>query len=179
MMPPELLHTSGSGLIMYMFESLREQIGGGKNHDFIDQKHVIISNILKQQSECIFPRGSMRNGLIDGTKCQSSKRKGDLFCLMCIANTTNGKNVLKNSLKLSDSKWKQFVQCLKLYLAMEEWFHDFNDKDEVQSSRNEIAKVLKMMHRFFPHGDRLNGYCIPKMHASLKCRNISRYLEVV
>jgi hypothetical protein len=25
MMPPELLHTSGSGLIMYMFESLRMQ----------------------------------------------------------------------------------------------------------------------------------------------------------
>jgi len=25
--PPELLHTSGSGLIMYMFESLRHQIG--------------------------------------------------------------------------------------------------------------------------------------------------------
>ncbi len=25
---PELLHTSGSGLSMYMFESLREQMGG-------------------------------------------------------------------------------------------------------------------------------------------------------
>ncbi len=31
MMPPELLHTSGSGLIMYMFESLRDQMGGGKD----------------------------------------------------------------------------------------------------------------------------------------------------
>ena len=29
MMPPELLHTSGSGLIMYMFESLRHMMGGG------------------------------------------------------------------------------------------------------------------------------------------------------
>ncbi len=26
MMPPKLLHTSGSGLIMYMFESLRHQL---------------------------------------------------------------------------------------------------------------------------------------------------------
>jgi hypothetical protein len=47
MMPPELLHTSGSGLIMYIFESLRQQIGGGKDRDFIDQEHVIISNIIK------------------------------------------------------------------------------------------------------------------------------------
>ncbi len=36
MMPPELLHTSGSGLIMYMFESLRDQMGGGKDRDLID-----------------------------------------------------------------------------------------------------------------------------------------------
>jgi hypothetical protein len=47
MMSPELFHTSGSVLIMYMFESLREQTGGGKNCDFIDQEHVIISNIIK------------------------------------------------------------------------------------------------------------------------------------
>ncbi len=31
MMPLELLHTSGSGLIMYMFESLRHQLGTGIN----------------------------------------------------------------------------------------------------------------------------------------------------
>jgi hypothetical protein len=37
MMPPELLHTSGGGLIMYMFESLRDQMGGGKDRDLIDQ----------------------------------------------------------------------------------------------------------------------------------------------
>jgi hypothetical protein len=35
MMPPELLHTSGIGLIMYMFESLRDQMGGGKIETFI------------------------------------------------------------------------------------------------------------------------------------------------
>ncbi len=150
MMPPDLLHTSSSRLIMYMFESLRQQIGGGKDRDFIDQEHVIISNIIKQQSEQDFPRGSMRNGLIDGTKCQSSERKGNLFCLMCIANTTNGKNVLKNSSNLSDSRWEQLIQCLKLNLAMEEWFHDCNDKQEVQSLRNEIAKELSLMQRFFP-----------------------------
>ena len=71
--PPKLLHTSGSGLLMYMFESLRHQIGGGQDRDFIDQLHIDISNIIGRQSEWDFPRGSMRNGLIDGTKCQSSE----------------------------------------------------------------------------------------------------------
>jgi hypothetical protein len=31
MIPPELLHTSGCGFIMYMFESLRDQMGGGNS----------------------------------------------------------------------------------------------------------------------------------------------------
>jgi hypothetical protein len=73
MMPPELLHTSGSGLIMYMFESLRDQMGGGKDRDLINQQHIQISNLIKRQCEPDFPSGSMRNGLSDGTKCQSSE----------------------------------------------------------------------------------------------------------
>jgi len=51
MMPPELLHTSGSGLIMYMFESLRYSMGGGRDRDLIDQQHIEISQLLKRQSE--------------------------------------------------------------------------------------------------------------------------------
>jgi hypothetical protein len=37
MMPPELLHTSGSGLIMYMFGSLMDQMVRGKDRDLIDK----------------------------------------------------------------------------------------------------------------------------------------------
>jgi hypothetical protein len=75
MMPPELLHTSGSGLIMYMFELLHHQLGGGNNRHFINQEYIIISNIITRQSERDYPRGKMQNGLIDGTKCQSSEQK--------------------------------------------------------------------------------------------------------
>jgi hypothetical protein len=79
MMPPELLHTSGSGLIMYMFESLHFHLGGGIDHDYIDQEHIVVNNMLKRQSERDFSHGLMRNDLIDGTKCQPSKYKGNLF----------------------------------------------------------------------------------------------------
>jgi hypothetical protein len=54
-MHQELLHTSGSGLIMYMFESLRNQMGGGKDRDLIDRQHILISNLIKRQSEHDFP----------------------------------------------------------------------------------------------------------------------------
>ncbi len=146
MMPPELLHTSGSGLIMYMFESLSLQLGGGIDQDYIDQEHIVGSNIIQRQSECDFPRGLMSNGLIDGIKIQSSKQKGNLFQFMCIAHRTKAKTILNNSLHLSDVKWRKFIHFLKSYLAMEEWFHDSNDKVEVQNSRDEIAKVLTALH---------------------------------
>ncbi len=84
----------------------------------------------------------MRNGLIDGTKCQSSERKGNLFQLLCIARTTNGSCVMKRSLSLSDLKRKQYIEFLKLYLGMKEWCHDSNNKLEVINARPQIAKLL-------------------------------------
>jgi hypothetical protein len=64
---------------MYMFKLLCYQLGAGKDRDNIDWEPIVVSNIIKHQSERDFPRGSMRNGLIDGTKCQSSEQKRNLF----------------------------------------------------------------------------------------------------
>ncbi len=134
------------------------------DHDFIDQLHIEMSNFIKRQSARNFPIGSMRNELIDGTKCQSSDRKGNLFCLLCICHTTKGQTVMQNSLQCSDVKWKELLKCMKNYLAMEEWFHDNNGKDEVRSARNNIPLVLRSVQRFFPRSGKTNGYNIPKMH---------------
>jgi hypothetical protein len=84
----------------------------------------------------------MRNGLIDGTKCQSSEQKGNLFQLLCIAHTTNGSPVMKRSLRLKDTTWKQYIEFLKLYLGMEECFYDSNNKNEVINAQRQIEKVL-------------------------------------
>jgi hypothetical protein len=98
--------------------------------------------LIKRQSEPDLPRGSRRNGFIDGTKCQSSEQKGNLFRLLCTARTTNGSCVMNRSLSLSDKKWKQYIEFLTLYLGMEQWFHDSNNKNEVINARPQLAKVL-------------------------------------
>ncbi len=64
MMPLKLLHTSGSGLILYIFESLRVWIGCGKDRDEVDKYHIWISSIIRCQSEHDFPREAMCNGLV-------------------------------------------------------------------------------------------------------------------
>ena len=44
---------------MHMFESLKDQMGGGKDRNLIDKQHVLISNLIKRQSEHDVSRGSM------------------------------------------------------------------------------------------------------------------------
>ncbi len=59
---------------------------------------------------------------------------------------------------------------------MEEWFHNCNDKEEVNQARPLIAKVLKLLQWLFPRADNANGYCIPKMHGMTKFQYyINRY----
>jgi hypothetical protein len=111
----------------------------------------------------------MRNGIIDGTKCHAEERKGNLFLLLCIAHTVDGSDKLQKALGYpSQSRWKKFLEFLKLYLSMEEWFHDCNRKEEVHNSRDMIAKVLRMLQDLFPREEGTNGWCIPKMHAMTK-----------
>jgi hypothetical protein len=54
---------------------------------------------------------------------------------------------------------------------MEEWFHDSNNRDEVNNSRGEISKVLTSLQTFFPRSEHTNGYRIPKMHGMTKMQS--------
>jgi hypothetical protein len=110
----------------------------------------------------------MRNGLIYGTKCQSFERKRNLFRLMCMALTSHGHLVMQRSMGLSNGKWKKIIEFLKLYIGMEEWFHDTNDEDKVKGARVVIEKVLNSLQTFFPRMDNTNGYNTPKMHGMTK-----------
>ena len=63
----------------------------------LDSLHQTISGHIGHQSEKDYPRGSVRNGILDGTKCQSSERRGNLFQLLCIAHTAAGINALSDA----------------------------------------------------------------------------------
>jgi len=58
--------------------------------DEIDKFHIWMLFDVKRQSDRDFPRGSMRNGIIDDTKCLSEQQKGNLFLLLCISSTALG-----------------------------------------------------------------------------------------
>jgi hypothetical protein len=57
-------------------------MGGEKDRDFIDQQHIQISSLIKRQSEQDFPRGSMRNGLMELNVSLLNKTK--IFSDYCV-----------------------------------------------------------------------------------------------
>jgi hypothetical protein len=75
---------------------------------------------------------------------------------------TKARLILKAALGLSDIQWRKFIHFLKSYLAMEEWFHDSNNKDEVNSSRGEIIKVLTSLQNSSPGWSTLTATDYPK-----------------
>ncbi len=145
-----------------MFESLCVQICCGTDRDEIDKYRIRILLITRRQSEHDSPCGAMRNGLIDGTKCQAEERRGNLFLLLCIAQTLEGSEILQKGLQYSPHKWVKWLKFLKLYLSMEEWFQDSNNKVEVHNAKPLIGEVLQTLQALFPREDKTNGYCIPK-----------------
>jgi hypothetical protein len=83
----------------------------------------------------IISRRATRNGLVDGTKCQAEEQKGNSFMLLCIAQTTEGSIILQRAIGYSSQKWNKWIKFQKLYLSMEEWLHDCNDKEEVNKAQ--------------------------------------------
>jgi len=136
-----------------MFRVIADKLGGGMIRNDLDAQHVRMM--------------TTRNGIVDGTKCQASERQGNLFSLACIAYTANGL-VLKEGMEMTNDKWKSFLLFIRQYLALEEWFHAENDKEEMRQAHRKIARVLKLIQDLFPQGDGTNGYNIPKMYRMAK-----------
>jgi hypothetical protein len=105
----------------------------------------------------------MHNGLIDGTKCQAEERRGNSILLFCIAHALEGSEILQKGFQYSQHKWVKWLKFLKLYLSMEEWFHNSNNKVEVDNAKLLIGEVLQTLQALFPREDKTNGYCTDKI----------------
>ena len=55
---------------------------------------------------------------------------------------------------------------LKIYLAMDDWFHDTNPKEEVRNARKFIGHTIDMVKKLFPRAG--NGWNLSKTHGLTK-----------
>ena len=93
MTPPELLHVPGSGLILYIFSTLADGMSD-RHRTEIDELHQALTLESQWQSEKDFPIGAVGNGIVDGTKCQSTERRdvrscGPGYCLGIVLHLSN------------------------------------------------------------------------------------------
>ena len=166
MTPPELLHISGSGLIKYMFQTLKYLLLP-MFQIIIDGLHQRLFQDSARQSEKDFPRGSNRNGILDGTKTQSTENRGNLFLLLCLAHTVAGRRALAGFLDGLGVGHRRFCSFIMIYLAMEEWMHSSNTKQKVRSAHVLVTHVLRELKAVFPR-KKGNGLKLPKFHGMTK-----------
>ena len=173
MTPPERLHTTCEGCTKYMFESLLKTIlnctDGCNLIREIENEHFTIHFEWSRNSERDYPRSAGRNGLMNQSKVNGSERRGNLLRLLCLSHTDAIKDSLSTNLR-SQSRpisFLKFQKCLKLYLSMEEWFHDSNLKEEVAASRPLVAETINLMKSVFPR-EAGRGWNLPKLHGLTK-----------
>ncbi len=91
MTPPKRLHTTSEGLNKYIIDLLCNTIGdvgdGKKLLNKIENLHNTLHFNLKRNSERGFPRGSARNGALKNALVSVTKRRQNMFQLLCRCHT--------------------------------------------------------------------------------------------
>ena len=174
MVPPELLHTTMEGITEYIFQLMKEMIEeyaeGKELLDTIEIIHRKLHFDKNRHSERDLPSSAARTALFQLTQVGATERKGNLFLLLCMSHTAAIRTRLSLVLMSRGISLHEFQSCLKLYLAMEEWFHSVNVKDQVENSRHLVGYVIGLIKKVFPRGTsaRNQGWNIPKMHGLTK-----------
>ncbi len=158
MTPPERLHTTSEGSTKYMIDSLRNTIGdvgdGKKLLTKIENLHHTLHFDYNRNSERDFPRGSVRNGALKNTLVSATEHRGNMFLLLWLCHTDAVCKYFKRILRQSGINSANFFKCLKLYISMEEWFHENNLKEEVNLANRLVAETLELLHTCFPQWDK-------------------------
>ena len=97
---------------------------------------------LLKQSERDMTRMSSRNCVTDGTKMTASERVGNMFILLCVSHTKDGRGILNNGLNELGIALSAFKNCMKLQLSFEKWVDDSNSIIDVCGESNLLSKLI-------------------------------------
>ena len=169
--PSEMLHVLGSGIFPYMFEVASEIVGENKSKskekDALDTLHQMICHVGRRQSEKDFPRTSVRNGLLDGTKKTAKECVGNLLVLLILTYTSKGKALLTPGLRRNNITMTRFQDCIKMMLSFLKWVKGPIKISLMPGAKIMLVKMLKLLKECFPRKT-AHGWKIPKFHALAK-----------
>jgi hypothetical protein len=171
MTPPERLHTMCEGCTKYIFESLPDTVTNCTEGNALIREMELLHYTLhfewSTNSERDYARSAGRNGLMNHSKMTGSERRGNLLHLLCFSHTNAIKPKLMEKLREQSISINKLLKCLKLFLSMEEWFHESNLKEEVLASCPLVAQTIELMMSVFPREAR-RGWKLPNVHGLTK-----------
>ncbi len=170
MCPHGLLHTLDVRLTIYMQEALQGLMSGGSSRDTWMHSTSKCTTQSDNKVRGIFLVAQFAVGWLT-VRVANHQSKKVISSYLCFLHMSDGAFILKQELNFVPSHWETWLNFLKLYLSMEEWFHDSRPKDEVHCASNAIEAVIKPVQLFFPRGKDSHGYNIPKMHGLTKMRD--------
>ncbi len=110
--PAEMLHIGGTGILKYIFEYLDNLIAGDNDKETFDDLHRHLVIDAQCQSERDFPRMSVCNGIMDGTKMCGSERVGNAFILLCLFHTQLGQKLIATYWTVSINSYKECLNYI-------------------------------------------------------------------
>jgi hypothetical protein len=151
--PAEMLHVTGNGIMKYQLEVVKQIIESGtKKTNKLNQLDVLHHNLVTEslkQSERDMPRMSLRNGVTDETKMTASERVGNMFMLLCVIHTKDGREFFHNGLNELDIALSAFKNCMKLQLSFEKWVDDSNPIIDVSGASDLLSKMIRSIKNVF------------------------------
>jgi hypothetical protein len=108
---------------------------------------------------------------MDSSRGQSVMQKsggGVCFYFYALHRHWKDQRYCERDCNIVNTKWVKWLKFLKLYLSMDEWFHNSNDEIQVDNAKPLIGDVLQTLHALFQREDKTNDYCIPKLHGMTK-----------
>ncbi len=90
---------------------------------------------------------SSRNSVTDGTKMTASERVGNIFMLLCVIHTKDGRGILHNGLNELDIALSAFRNFMKLKVSFEKWVDDSNLIIDVCGASDLLSKLIRSIKK--------------------------------
>ena len=105
--------------------------------------------------------------MMQGAGINACEKHRNLLRFLCMAYTTMVLVALFPELERHGVDPDEFIEVLRMYLSIEEWFHSTNLITKVRTARPLTDSVIEMIQQVFPRPEG-NGWDLPKNHGLTK-----------
>jgi hypothetical protein len=169
--PPEMLHTVGVGIAVYIIAVIKDCLNDSTRTE-LDFLYIDLYHDLKRNCDHDYYESSLHKGATETVKQGALENIGHLLSLAALCTTDAGINLLDKKI---DGAHPSLIQHTLIHLlASVVWLHSDNNKEDVRKSEAAFGKVLSDIKNIFPRPCG-NSWKIPKVHGYML---MQRYVQM-